>query len=197
MKYSKSIEEYLEKSGKWKSAVSLLRDTISGLPLKETVKWGSPVYTVNNKNVVGLGAFKSYVGIWFFQGVFLKDPYKKLMNAQEGTTRGLRQWRFSSVEEIIANLNSIQEYLEEAIDNQKAGKEINPEKKPLIIPPELNEILESSRELRSSFDGTNLTRRREFCEFINTAKQDATKQKRLEKIIPMILSGTGLNDKYK
>ena len=57
--------------------------------LLETIKWGVPVYTLNDKNVLGMGAFKSYVGIWFFQGAFLDDPQKKLINAQEGKTKAL------------------------------------------------------------------------------------------------------------
>ena len=40
-------------------------------------------------------------------------------------------------------------------------------------------------------------KQREYAEYIQTAKQDATKQTRLEKITPMILKGVGLNDKYK
>ncbi len=70
--------------------------------MKETIKWGAPVYTLDYKNIVGLGAFKSYVGLWFFQGALLNDEKKKLINAQEDKTKALRQWRFNSVKKIEA-----------------------------------------------------------------------------------------------
>jgi uncharacterized protein YdeI (YjbR/CyaY-like superfamily) len=88
--------------------------------------------------VVGIGAFKSYVGLWFFQGSFLKDKNKKLVSAQE-RTKGLRQLRFNSIKEI--NKTLVLEYLKKAIKNQKAVKEIEPAKKTSVITPnELEEI---------------------------------------------------------
>jgi len=74
--------------------------------MTETIKWSAPVYTFEGKNLVGLGAFKSYVGLWFFQGSLLNDKKKKLINAQEGKIKALRQWRFNSVKEIEAESNN-------------------------------------------------------------------------------------------
>jgi uncharacterized protein YdeI (YjbR/CyaY-like superfamily) len=78
----------------------VMREILCSTELKETIKWGTPVYTINDKNIVGLGSFKSYVGLWFYQGVFLKDEAGVLINATEGITKAMRQWRFNSVEEI-------------------------------------------------------------------------------------------------
>ena len=52
-------------------------------------------------------------------------------------------------------------------------------------------------KLATIFESLTLTKKREFTEYISSAKRDDTKQKRLEKIIPMILNNIGLNDKYK
>lgn len=195
MKMAKTVEEYLSWHPDYKDELKKLREILSKTELVETVKWGMPTYTVNNKNVVGLGAFKSYVGIWFFNGTFMSDPAGKLLNAQEGKTQGMRQWRFSTVDEIDPKL--VLQYLEEAIKNQKEGKEIKPEKKPLVIPDELKEALASDAELSEIFDQLTLTNKRDFADYIQEAKREETKQKRLDKIIPMIRDGVGLNDKYK
>lgn len=72
------------KQDKWKESLMRFREILVATELTETIKWGVPVYTLNGKHVAGIGAFKSYVGIWFFQGAFLKDPHKKLVNAQKG-----------------------------------------------------------------------------------------------------------------
>ena len=116
-----SVDQYIDAQPHWKEALELLREVFHETSLKESVKWGMPVYTLNHKNVAGFSAFKSHVGIWFYQGVFLKDPEKKLVNAQEGITKALRQWRFGSADEIRYSRNSIRTYLLEAIDNQMRG----------------------------------------------------------------------------
>ena len=89
-----TVDADILKNEKWSELLQKLRRIILSTGLQETVKWRSPVYTVNNKNVVGIGAFKSYAGIWFFHGALLKDTQGKLINAQEGRTIALRQWRF-------------------------------------------------------------------------------------------------------
>ena len=145
---------------------------------------------------MGLGAFKNHFGIWFFNGVFLKDEKKLLVNAQE-KTKALRQMRFESINEI--NENVVLDYIKEAINNQKLGKELKPEKKDkkLLISKELKEVFKQNSEFNEAFNNLTAYKQKEYVEYIDTAKRDATKQSRLEKIIPMILKGTGLNDKYK
>lgn len=195
MEMAKTVEEYLEWHPEYVALLEKLRAIILETELTESVKWGIPTYTINEKNVVGIGAFKAYAGLWFYNGVFMKDASKKLINAQEGKTKGMRQWRFDSSDEVDEKL--VLEYLQEAIQNQKDGKEIKPEKKPLIIPDELKEALASDSSLSELFDAQTLSFRREYAEYILEAKRPETKMKRLEKIIPMIKNGIGLNDKYK
>ena len=104
MERFKTVDAFINNSGQWKLCLEQLREILLGADMQETVKWGAPVYTINGKNVVGLGAFKSYAGLWFFNGVFLKDEMKVLHTAQDGKTKALRQWRFSSVEDIDLDL---------------------------------------------------------------------------------------------
>ncbi len=166
--------------------------------MTETIKWGVPVYITEGKNIVGLGAFKSYVGLWFFQGALLYDKKKKLINAQEDKTKALRQWRFNSVKEIEAESETIKRYLEEAILNQKQGREIKPErKKSLEIPKEFIGFFKKDKKVKESFNSLSLSKQREYAEYISEAKRDETKQKRLLKIVPIILKGKGLNYKYR
>lgn len=193
-----SVESYIASKKDWAEALNLLREIFSVVELKETVKWGIPTYTLNNKNVVSFSAFKSYIGIWFFNGVFLKDAAHKLLNAQEGVTRGQRQWRFQSLEEIRENRELILNYLEEAIQNQKDGKVIKAQRnKVLDVPPELQYALNKDPLLKDGFNALSTSRQREYCEFLSEAKREETRHRRLEKICPMILQGVGLNDKYK
>lgn len=198
MKGSLSVEAYIDKHAQWSKALARLRQIIRKAALEETIKWGGPVYTFDGKNVVGLGAFKSYVGLWFFQGAMLQDRRQKLVNAQEGTTRAMRQWRFNSVEEIEEAAPLISDYLQEAIDNQRHGRIIKPRRrKPLQISEELQARLAADPELREAFEGLTMGKQREYAEYILEAKRAETRSSRIEKIIPMIRAGVGLNDRYR
>lgn len=198
MQSSKTVDEYILCNEKWQQSLLALREILLSTELVETVKWGSPVYTINNKNVIGLGAYKNYTNLWFFQGALLNDEAKKLINAQEGVTKTLRQWQFVSTKEIHENIDLIKQYLEEAILNQQLGKEVEIVKDiTLLIPDELMTILNADSKIKRCFETFSIPRRREFCEYISQAKRAETKQKRLDKIIPMIMESNGLNDKYR
>ncbi len=185
------------KDPKWDGAIELIKQMAAKTPLTETVKWGGPVYTFNNKNVIGIGGFKNYVGIWFYQGALLRDEKGKLVNANEGVTKALRQWRFSSEAEIRENESLILAYIAEAIENEKAGLAIKPEKKAAIQSDLMEREMQTDPALAAAFAGFTPSKQREFLEHIETAKQEKTKLARLEKAKELILAGKGLYDKYK
>ncbi len=191
------IKAYFEMEHPFKEALNQIRAVLLATELSEDYKWNSPVYTLDGKNVAGLARFKHHFGIWFFNGALLKDEQNVLHNAQEGKTKGLRQMRFEHLGEIDFNL--LRNYVDEAIQNQKEGKEIKaaPAVKQVKIPQELKTAFDENPELESAFNNLTPGRQKDYVEHIETAKQEQTKQRRLEKIIPMILSGIGLNDKYK
>ena len=191
------IDAYIEKHSNWKEALSELRAVLKQTEAVETVKWGIPTYTVNGKNVMGIGAFKNHFGLWFFNGSFLSDPKGVLRNAQEGKTRGMRQLNWNSLDEV--DLDMVRTYALEAIENQKQGKEIKPQRttKKLLVPEELKAGFEEDKHLKAAFDKLTPGRQREYADHIGSAKQEKTRLSRLEKCRPMIMSGKGLHDKYK
>ena len=133
--------------------------------------------------------------LWFYNGVFLKDRQKKLIAAGEAT-KALRQWRFTSKEEIDENL--ILEYIMEAVKNEQEGMVWKPEPSgTLVLPPLLLEALQSRPDLYKAFDALAPYKRKEYAEHIGSAKRESTAHSRLEKSIPLIIQGKGLNDKYR
>ncbi|MCH3882258.1 YdeI/OmpD-associated family protein [Tenacibaculum aquimarinum] len=133
----------------------------------------------------------------FFQGGLLKDKFKVLRNAQEGKTQAMRQMRLETAADIKEDI--IKLYVLEAIDNIEAGKEIKPNRttKPLLIPELLKEVFSKNKDIKIAFNEFTKSKQRDFADHISGAKREATKLSRLEKIIPMILRGEGLHDKYK
>lgn len=195
MKQEKTVESYIANSA-YPAALKRLRKIVLQSPLRETVKWGSPCYTYDGKNIVGIVAFKSYFGLWFHQGALLADPAGVLINAQKSKTKAQRQWRMTSAEDI--DEERIRRYVEEAVGIAKAGEAIKPDKaKPLRLPPELSAALRNDAALSAAFKKLRLGLRRDYADYIADAKRAETKARRLEKIKPMILTGAGLNDKYR
>ncbi len=184
-----------DKVNQWEEELLFLKSIIDKTELVETIKWGAPIYVYNKRNVIGIGGFKNYFAIWFLNGVFLKDEKKKLINAQEDKTKSMRQWRFTSKEEV--NEKEVLEYIAEAIENEKQGKIIKPSKKEAIISEFLNKEMELNPALKDAFEKFSPYKQYEFLEYIESAKQEKTKLSRIEKVIPMILANVGLNDKYR
>lgn len=198
MKKPKSIPEFIDSKPEWKEPLEILRELFESTSLKGEMKWGMPVYSWNNRNVAGFNAFKSYTGIWFYQGVFLEDKQNKLVSAQQGVTRAQRQWRFGSSDEVLQNRALILEYLEEATRNAQQGREIKPERrKTRDIPEELRKAILADRELKKKFLELSPAKKREYLDYILEAKKEETRQKRMERIRPLILRGEGRNDRYQ
>lgn len=195
MDSSKDIKPSWNKTEKWSEELHLLQSIITQTELLETTKWGGSVYVLNGKNVLGIGGFKNYFAIWFFNGVFLKDEKQVLVNANEGVTKSLRQWRFSSKEEV--NEKEVLHYILEAIENERQGKIIKPEKGKVILSELFQKELDSDLLLAEAFHKFTPYKQKEFLEYIETAKREETKRSRIEKIKHMILEHIGLNDKYR
>ena len=196
MMRAKSVEEYLDGLEQWHDEMVRLREILLSTELEEAVKWGAPAYTLNGKLLVGIAAFKSHFALWFHQGALLKDPDKVLINAQEGRTKALRQWRFSSKKEI--RVRAIKAFVKEAIELERAGKRITADRsKPVITPPQLKAALAKDKKAKSGYEGLSKGKQREYADYISEAKREETKQKRLAKVLPMLAAGQGLNDKYR
>jgi len=196
MKRVAFADAYFAESRNWRDEQLRLRSILLATSLSEEIKWGAPCYTHNGKNVVGIGGFKSYFGLWFHQGALLSDDSKVLINAQEGKARALRQWRMTSVKEIKPTI--IKRYVKEAISLIESGQEIKAKRNaPLEVPTELQKTLRRTKGATAAFRELRPGLQREYADYIASAKRADTKRNRIEKILPMISAGIGLNGKYR
>ncbi|MBL7824779.1 MAG: YdeI/OmpD-associated family protein [Saprospiraceae bacterium] len=192
MKKITSVDQYIQSipASRGKE-ISWLREIImtNDLNLEENIKWGTPVYSLNGKNVVGITAFKSYVGLWFFQGIFLKDPFKYLVNAQEGVTKAQRQWRFQDLEQLKLHKNHILDYIKEATWNANNELEMKPKKnlEPVVLSIEFETRLKENSEAFRNFYSLSKSHQRAYVSYINEAKRLKTKLIRIEKSLIMLV----------
>lgn len=192
------IIRLIEKNKDKQKEFLLLLDIVRSCGLQETIKWGMPVYVHNNKNIVSIGVFKNFVSLWFFQGALLTDRKNKLIISEGSKAKALRQWRFADYNMVKADHKLIVAYIKEAIRNCESGKEIKPKKNnSFAVPDELVKALNADKSLKVSFGRFPEYKKREFSEYIFSAKKAETKTLRIRKIIPLIMKGVGLNDKYR
>ncbi|MEP3211374.1 MAG: DUF1801 domain-containing protein [Maribacter sp.] len=198
MERAEKVERYYSEEHHFSKAIGKLRDLVLKTGMEETYKWMFPTYTLDGKNVLSICKFKKHFGIWFFNGVFLKDEKQVLENAQEGKTQAMRHWKFHSIDAI--DETAVLSYMHEAIDNQKNGRVLVATKKKAIkkpVPKLLKDALNKNKSAAIAFKKLSLYNQNEYGEYIATAKQEKTKLSRLEKILPMITEGKGLNDMYR
>ncbi len=190
------VDRYLDKQVDWKARIlNSIRETAEQCDVEEGIKWGIPTY-MNKGNVFSFAAFKNHVALWFYQGVFLNDEVQ-VLETSDGTSEGLRQWRFYEGDE--PDLAMVKVYMEEAIANSLQGKKIKPkpQKKQDPLPEAFEKALKQNPKAKSNFEGMSISKRNEFIRHISSAKQEATVLNRIEKAIGYLEQNLDLNHKYR
>jgi uncharacterized protein YdeI (YjbR/CyaY-like superfamily) len=188
------VEQYIQKAKNWQNEMTLLRSILLECNLTEVIKWGKPCYTSNDKNIVIIQDFKQHCDLGFFNGASLTDLKQLLVKAGEHTQSG-RQLRFDDLEDIKKKRALIKAYVKEAIENEKKGIKINVEDIPAIEQVvELTTIFKKNKAFEKAFNKLTPGRQRAYHMFFAAAKQSETRISRIEKFIPRILDGKGMND---
>jgi uncharacterized protein YdeI (YjbR/CyaY-like superfamily) len=193
---NRKVDAYIRKSAKWQDEIEKLRAIILDCGLTEELKWNIPCYTLRGKNVVGIHGFKEHCALAFFKGALLADPRKILIKPGENSQVG-RWIKFSHVREIVKLESILKTYIGEAIEVEEAGlkvrlKTIEEHK----IPAELQHKFESQPAFETAFRALTPGRQRAYILYFSAAKQSNTRTSRIEKNMPLILKGKGLNDDY-
>ena len=190
------VDFFFNKADKWQDEFEKLRTIVLDCGLTEELKWGVPCYTFQQKNVILLGAFKQYSVLSFFKGALLHDAHAILTLPGENTQAG-RVIRFTEVHEIIKIEKTIKEYIFEAIEIEKAALKVplkNTSEYP--FPTELHHKFDEIPTLKTAFEALTPGRQRGYLLHFSAPKQAKTRMSRIEKCMPLIFQGKGLNDNY-
>ena len=189
------VDVFLSKAKKWQEELETLRMIILDCQLTEELKWGKPCYTLQKSNIVILQGFKEFCALLFTKGALLKDPNGILEKPGENTQAG-RRIPFTNVREIIEMEPILKAYINEAIEVEKAGLEVNFKKTTeFIIPEEFQKKLDEIPALKAAFDALTPGRQRAYNLYFSAPKQSKTRESRVEKCMQQILNGKGLNDR--
>lgn len=187
------VDAYFNQLTQWQNELNHLREIILDCGLQETYKWRTPVYTYQDKNIVLIGGFKHYCVLSFFKGVLLSDEANILIKGGEESRIG-RIIRFTDLQNILSLENHLKAYIFEAIEVEKAGIKLPSFSADLVYCNELKETLESQPKLNKAFEALTPGRKRAYNMHFSSAKQPNTRYRRIEKYIPRILDGFGIND---
>ncbi|REG94369.1 YdeI/OmpD-associated family protein [Algoriphagus antarcticus] len=188
------VDFFFNKDSQWQKEYKQLRTLVLDCGLTEELKWGVPCYTFQGDNVVLIHGFKEYCALLFHKGALLNDGEGILIQQTENV-QAARQIRFTNFHEIKELVPILKAYIYEAIEVKKAGLTVELKKtKEYAIPEEFQIKLDENAELKSAFEALTPGRQRGYLLHFGAAKQAKTREARVEKSIPQILSGKGLDD---
>jgi uncharacterized protein YdeI (YjbR/CyaY-like superfamily) len=188
------VDWFFDKATQWREEYEKLRVICLDCGLVEDLKWGQPCYTLNNANIVLIHGFKEYCALLLFKGALLNDPNGILIQQTENV-QSPRQIRFTSVNEIVKLEPVLKDYIYNAIDVEKAGLKVELKKtKDFAVPEEFQTKLDGSAVLKAAFEALTPGRQRNYLFHFSKPKLSKTREERIEKAIPLILSGKGLDD---
>ena len=193
--HNPAVDAYVAKARHWRDEIARLRTTLLGSELVEDFKWGKPCYTHGGSNIVLIMPLKETCALLFTKGALMKDPEGLLIQPGENS-QSARQVRFTSLAEIAKLDKVLKRYLKEAVRVEQAGLKVDFKKSAdLVHPPEFQRKLDADSALREAFARLTPGRQRQYHLHFTGAKQSATRESRVEKAIPSILDGMGLNDR--
>lgn len=188
------VDGFFRKAKKWQPEFERLRGIVLDAALAEELKWGKPCYSFQQSNIVLIHGFKEYCALLFFKGALLKDA-RGILIQQTENVQAARQIRFTNVRQIVELEPVLKAYIGEAVKVEQAGLEVNYKKtSEFKIPEEFQNKLDENNALKTAFDALTPGRQRGYILYFSAAKQSKTRESRIEKSMPQILNGKGLND---
>ena len=195
VKANPKVDEFIQKSKKWQEEFKELRSILLDCQLSEALKWEKPCYTIDNSNIAIIQGFKDYCALLFVKGALLKDADGILIQQTENV-QAARQVRFTNLPEIIELKPILSAYIHEAVEVEKAGLKVD--YKPTSeykLPEEFQKKLDEIPALKAAFEALTPGRQRAYLLYFSQPKQSKTRVSRVNKSIPQILDGRGLNDR--
>jgi uncharacterized protein YdeI (YjbR/CyaY-like superfamily) len=188
------VDFFFNKATNWREELETLRKIILEVELTEELKWGVPCYTFQKNNILLIHGFKEYCAVLFMKGALLNDSEGILIQQTENV-QAARQIRFTNLQQIIDSASTLKTYIYEAIEIEKAGLKVEL-KKPseFKISEEFQHKIDENATLKSAFYALTPGRQRAYLLHFSAPKQAKTREARVEKYMPKILHGKGLDD---
>ncbi|MGE3172691.1 MAG: YdeI family protein [Planctomycetota bacterium] len=188
---NRDVDAFLRRAPQWQDELRTLRAILLDCGLDESLKWGKPCYASSGRNLAILQPFKAHCALMFFQGALLDDTHG-LLRSQGPNSRSALRLEFTAATQIRKTV--VRSYVKQAIAVAQSGREVAP---PAVaatqLPEELRQALAKDRELARAFRALTPGRQRGYVLHFTGAKQSKTRVSRIEKCVPGILAGKGID----
>lgn len=190
---SSKVDAFVKRAKAWQEEIQALRSILLDCGLDEDLKWGKPCFSFEGKNVAIIQPFKQHCSLMFFKGALMEDEHG-LLRSQGDNTQAAMRLEFTRKAEITKAV--VRSCVKQAIAVEKAGLKVDfKARHDLDLPEELTRMLNKNSKLATAFHALTPGRRRGYVLHFSGAKQSDTRTARIEKCIPKILAGKGMNDR--
>lgn len=188
------VDAYIERSGDFaKPILKRFREIVhSAVPrADETIKWGAPYFDYKGP-LCGMVAFKRHCAFVFWKDTLVVEEPSDEAMGQLG--------RIESLDDLPPK-KTLNAWLKKAVklneEGVKAPRSVKPPKPPVKVPADLKSALAENAKARAAFEGFSPSHRREYVEWIEDARRDETRRKRLAMAIEWMAKGKPRNWKYQ
>lgn len=195
----KRIDVYIANSPDFARPILIhLRDLVhAACPnVEETIRWGFPHF--DHKGIMcSVASFKNHCAFGFWKASLMKDAEVLKYNNQKAMGHA---GKIQSLPDLLSDkiiILQIKEAMKLNEDGIKLPERKNEDKKPVLITPDiLKKELVRNRKASNTYKNLSFTHKNEYIEWIEEAKNEATKQKRILTTIEWLMEGKTRNWKY-
>lgn len=193
------VDAYIETAQPFAQPIlkNLRRLMLEASPLiKETIKWGFPNYEYKGI-LCNMASFKHHCSFGFWKANLMEDPMGILGKEQQAMGH---LGKITALEDLPGDEILIQ-YIKQAIQLNEAGVKApvakeKSDKPALTMHPSFQAALSSNKKASSTFENFSPSNKKEYMEWVNEAKTEATRHKRIETALQWLEEGKVRNWKY-
>jgi hypothetical protein len=200
MQPQEQINSFIAEQPEWQRRMMVrLRQLIHAADPEVEESWRGNTPAFDHEGaMVSMHVFKTCVSVWFHKGALLKDPQGLFKLSDKDDERAVRKYKVSEGEAI--NEKAFSDLVREAVKLNEAGlKSVEPKsaKKDVSLPAEMESCLRRDEEAWEHWERFSPAHKKEYVEWVNDAKQDETRKRRIAQALEMIREGVGKEDKHR
>lgn len=194
------IDAYIDKSAAFaKPILSHLRKLIHKVcpQVEETMKWSFPHFDYKGEMMCSMASFKQHCSFGFWKASLMKDPVL-LETAKSEVAMG-HLGRITSLKDLPTD-KQLTAWIKEAMKLNDEGVKVKKEKpvatKEISVPADLIAALKKNKKAFAIFEQFPPSHKKEYIQWIEEAKREETRKKRIEQTVEWVAENKQRNWKY-
>lgn len=198
--YNTAVDAYIAKSQPFAQPIlEHIRELVhKACPdVEEKIKWSMPFFDYKGKMMCHMAAFKQHCAFGFFQAALMNEPML-IQNAASESAMG-HLGKITALKDLPSDkkiIGLIKNAMKVTDDGKRMVKK-PVEKSEYIVPAYIISAIKKNKKALATFEAFAPSHRKEYATWIDEAKTDETKNKRIAQTIEWLLEGKSRNWKYQ